>query len=159
MLNVVNSCTTCNHDIPFIPLHYIYVLFTSSRCTSLHFFMISTTPSLRLVCYFPNTFPKIVWFAGERRWMWSSRWNENWKRKPKYSEKTCTSATLSTTNSTLTNPDSNPGCCVEKSATKGLNSGAASPFSYCIDEILKCMWFCPEEFQVSNFDHFWKRFK
>jgi hypothetical protein len=39
--------------------------FPSPHFTSLHFFMISTTPSLHLTYHVPNPLPKITWFTGE----------------------------------------------------------------------------------------------
>jgi hypothetical protein len=68
---------TFHNDLPFIPLHYTYVPFTSSpqftspNLTSLHFtslhciFLISPTTSLRLIYHFHNPFSKITWFTGE----------------------------------------------------------------------------------------------
>jgi hypothetical protein len=45
--------------------HHNLLPFTSPHFTLLHFLIISPTPSLRLIYYFANPFPKITWFTGE----------------------------------------------------------------------------------------------
>jgi hypothetical protein len=47
--------------LPFTTLHFISLHFTLLHLTSLYFWMVSATPSLRLIFHFPNIFPKIAW--------------------------------------------------------------------------------------------------
>jgi hypothetical protein len=80
-MNYVTAWTDAlafHRDLPFSPLHYTYVTFTSPprltslhltslHFTSLHFFddFHPTFTSLHLTYHSPNPLPKITWFAGE----------------------------------------------------------------------------------------------
>jgi hypothetical protein len=52
--------TTLTH--PSHPRHSL--LSPTLQFTSLHFWMIYPTPSLRLIYHYPNPFPEITWFTG-----------------------------------------------------------------------------------------------